>query len=495
MRTISAALCSLLSSTAVYALSPELGDLNSLPMHSVELSSSQTSQIKRAEEQLDARRFAVSADLPVTLEGGLWDILADGSARWRTRVYSAGASSLNFALTGLTLSDAAELWLYDADGTTVQGPYTSTDVSPEGDLWTAIVPGETAILELRVPASQQSQVQLHLSQVNHGFRSLSGSFGIAKSGSCNIDVVCSLGDDWRDEIRSVARITIGGQFLCSGQLVNNVREDETPLFLTADHCGVGDEEGGSAASVVVYWNYVTSSCGGTPNGSLSQSQSGTTLLADDVDSDFTLLQLNQPPAAAFNVYYAGWDVTGNGSSSGVSIHHPRGDEKRISAYNTATTATDDVCIEQDNNGNCLRAVDSWRVIWSQGTTEGGSSGSGLWNADHRIIGVLSGGLASCSSQNQPDYYGRLSKAWTASVASSGQLKAWLDPDDTGASTFDGMNPDTASVPTPTPTPTTTPTPTATPAPSGGDGGGGAFGGGMGLLLLSVLVMLRHRRAN
>ena len=48
------------------------------------------------------------------------------------------------------------------------------------------------------------------------------------------------------------------------------------------------------------------------------------------------------------------------------------------------------------------------------TTEPGSSGS-LFDENHRIIGQLWGGGASCSNLNSPDYYGR--------VSNSGKTKA------------------------------------------------------------------------
>ena len=47
-----------------------------------------------------------------------------------------------------------------------------------------------------------------------------------------------------------------------------------------------------------------------------------------------------------------------------------------------------------------------RVVWSQGTTEGGSSGSGLFDAADRVRGQLRGGDASCSTPTNPDFYGR-----------------------------------------------------------------------------------------
>jgi hypothetical protein len=56
----------------------------------------------------------------------------------------------------------------------------------------------------------------------------------------------------------------------------------------------------------------------------------------------------------------------------------------------------------------------------------------LLNQDQRITGVLSGGLAACGV-NEPDWYGRLARAWDGPVPSE-RLRDWLDPAGTGATT-------------------------------------------------------------
>lgn len=49
------------------------------------------------------------------------------------------------------------------------------------------------------------------------------------------------------------------------------------------------------------------------------------------------------------------------------------------------------------------------MIWSKGATASGSSGSPLIDVESRkVVGVLTGGFASCADQTAPDYYGRLS---------------------------------------------------------------------------------------
>ena len=55
---------------------------------------------------------------------------------------------------------------------------------------------------------------------------------------------------------------------------------------------------------------------------------------------------------------------------------------KISFDNNSLLRTD----YSSNSGNS-----HWRTVWDSGTTEGGSSGSPLFDSNHRIIGQLHGG--------------------------------------------------------------------------------------------------------
>ncbi|MGH8457355.1 MAG: GlyGly-CTERM sorting domain-containing protein, partial [Stenotrophobium sp.] len=96
-----------------------------------------------------------------------------------------------------------------------------------------------------------------------------------------------------------------------------------------------------------------------------------------------------------------------------------------------------------NPPNCRNLTAVWQVSYSQGVTETGSSGSALYNQNHQIIGQLSGGNSACNGSignGQSDVYARTDAAWTNNNApASGQLKAWLDPDNTGVLTLGGIN--------------------------------------------------------
>ena len=50
-------------------------------------------------------------------------------------------------------------------------------------------------------------------------------------------------------------------------------------------------------------------------------------------SDFHLVELNNEPPYDYGLFAAGWNSSNTVSSSGVGIHHPAGDIKKISKYN------------------------------------------------------------------------------------------------------------------------------------------------------------------
>jgi hypothetical protein len=84
------------------------------------------------------------------------------------------------------------------------------------------------------------------------------------------------------------------------------------------------------------------------------------------------------------------------------------------------------------------------VVWTRtetnwGVTEGGSSGSPIFNDQGLIVGQLTGGEASCSNLTGPDYYGKFSHSWDQiGDTDSTQLKPWLDPDNTGMEVLGGL---------------------------------------------------------
>ena len=72
--------------------------------------------------------------------------------------------------------------------------------------------------------------------------------------------------------------------------------------------------------------------------------------------------------------------------------------------------------------------------WEDGVTEPGSSGSPLFDQNHRIVGQLYGGLAACSgnvNNGLYDNYGRFDVSWDLG------LSEYLDPSNSGTLVLDG----------------------------------------------------------
>ena len=276
-------------------------------------------------------RFAKDVAVNLNLDNsGSWENFSDGSRIWRLPIDSNGAQTLNLRFNRFDLPEGAKLWIYNTSGDYVEGPYMAKHRAADGGLWTPVIPGEEIIIELYEPDDVSGQSVVEIGRVNHGYRGFEGSNkvgGDKAHGACNIDAICPQGDSFRDQIRSVARYTRDGTFLCTGQLLNNTTEVFTPYFLTAFHCGINPD---NAESMVFYWNYESPTCGQQSGGDFSNNQTGATYLASWEDSDFALVQLSRQPDSDFNVHYTGWDATGDTPGTAVGIHHPSGDVKSIS---------------------------------------------------------------------------------------------------------------------------------------------------------------------
>ncbi|HEX4961045.1 MAG TPA: hypothetical protein VF173_09425 [Thermoanaerobaculia bacterium] len=383
-------------------------------------------------------RFAIPERVSITpAKRGTWEDLGDGQMLWRLRVLGReGTTSLNLGFTRFKMSQNGRLLLYSTDGRQVVRPFTAADNAAHGQLWTPVVPTDDLIVELTVPKKEAKAVDLKLGWINQGYRGFGtlSADSYNKSGSCNLDVEClNPGDSWRQEMRAVAVISTGGSTFCTGSLLNDTAGDRKMYFITANHCGITS---GNAASLVAYWNYQNSFCrapGSVPSGQpgdgqLTQFHTGSFFRASSAASDFTLVELDDPPVAAFNHFWAGWDrSTGNFACSTstpcAGIHHPNTDEKRITYVITTTATTSYNNPASPGDGTHIWAhwaTDPPGPFTVPGVTEPGSSGSPLYSQAGRFIGQLHGGPSSCGAtgDNLSDYYGRFSVSWTGGGTNS-----------------------------------------------------------------------------
>ena len=393
-------------------------------------------QEDKIEESLNLPfRFGYPHEVNIDLlKAGKKDFLIDGTVIIRLKIHCPEATTINLTYNDFYLPAGAKYFIYSEDRSELLGAFTNRNNNEDGLFATGLIRGENVILELQVPVYLLSQTHFVISTIVHGykdiFKKLEYSEDFGSSGSCNINVKCPRALPWENEIRSVAMIlTASGSRLCSGVMVNNVRQDLTPYFLTANHC-----LSGTPSTWIIMFNYQSPNCSNI-NGPLNYTVSGTQLRANNSASDFALLRLNQSPPDTYYVHYAGWSAVDIPADSGVGIHHPSGDIKKISFSSQPY---------EHDTWSGTPANSHWRVRWHpqglSGVTEPGSSGSPIFDQNRRIVGQLHGGPSSCTASDKSDLYGKFSMSWNYGTTPSTRLRDWLDPDNTGTLILDGWDP-------------------------------------------------------
>lgn len=334
-------------------------------------------------------RIGMVREIPLGTSAGTWHSVAGVGEVWTLGLTSDGAVGLRVHFTEVNLPDGGQLAVWSAtDAVLMDGPFTGRGPLEEGEFWTTVLPGEAAVVAYVAPAGAggAGAPPFTVAGVLHLYRDfLAEESPSPLAGTCHNDVTCY--PEWHPLRNAVARIQFidGGQsFVCTGQLLNSLNGDLTPYFLTANHC-IGSQA--AASTLVAYWLYQTSSCNGAIPALISRPQSAfAELLAFNIFADSSLLMVRGtlPP----NVFWSGW--TPNAVPAGAAsacIHHPRGEFKRISFGNRDASVGD-----------------FWRIAWTDGPTEGGSSGSGIWRSDtQQLYGQLSGGPSSCQSVTFDDF--------------------------------------------------------------------------------------------
>lgn len=377
-----------------------------------------------------------------------WEELPGGDRVWRMKISSDNAKALSVQFEDFYLPRGSKLFIYTPNYSHVIGGFTTMNNHPSGVFSTELVIGDEVIVEYYEPASVSGEGNFTIIGAFHAYRmipeaegdSLGRDFG--DSDPCQVNANCSEGNNWQDQKRGVVRIFVVEGFMggwCSGSLINNTAQDCRPFLLTALHCGQ-NASSGNMNQWVFYFNYEASGCSNPfSQGNLAnQSMTGCTRRADSGDnggnqgSDYMLVELNNNVPQSYNPYFNGWRRNNVTSSSGVSIHHPAGDIKKISTYTNSLSTTS----WGSANGS------HWQVTWSattngHGVTEGGSSGSPIFDNNGLIIGTLTGGSSFCSTPFFPDLYGKMSYHWNSNPGDN--LSVWLDPVGSNLTSLTGTN--------------------------------------------------------
>jgi len=410
---------------------------------------------KMAEE--DGVLLRTSVIIPADLHlgnAGEWLVLPDSIKIWRLTIKAPDAIAVMLYYDRFFIPDGGKLFIYNADRTHLLGAYTSKTNPGDRKFATEFVAGDEIILEYNEPLSAGNlKPDIRISGIGYGYNYLevfpivSGIFdklpGIFNQ-NCQVNINCPEGNNWQDHKKGVAKTVApfgNSGYLCSGTLINNTAQDLTPYYLSAHHCFADSRI--EFDKMIFYFHYESEGCETTqPPG--TKTLVGAQMLVDlpiKGSSDGALLKLNDNIPADYNVFYNGWDRRNMAATSGVSIHHPKGEIKKIATFTLPVTHSR--WSGQDGPG----AADAhWEVDFAKtqsgySQTEGGSSGSPLFNQTGLVVGTLTGGTAANCTSGSTNYYGKLWYHWDNANALSGStrtMKYYLDPLNSGVETLPGI---------------------------------------------------------
>ena len=329
---------------------------------------------------------------------GQWHRVAGARRLWTLRIISEGAVSTRLHFRHVDLPPGAELFVWSSgDPDLVDGPFTARGPLDRGEFWTTIFPGDSVLIEYLAPTMDVPErgLPFHIDGLLHGYRQVFVTENGSREGDCHNDSSCY--PYWAEVRNSVARISFvdeGIGYVCTGQLLDTEVGDFTPYFLTANHCCDTQD---IAETAVAYWLFQSESCDGPvpPLPSVPTSSIADLLSTgrSDTSSDYTLLLIRgELPSGLF---WSGWTSGAiDFGEPSASIHHPDGAFKRIS-----------LGVRGLSEGHF------WRIDWTDGPTEPGSSGAGIWRDDtQQLYGQLSGGPSACGNETY-DFYGKFSTAY------------------------------------------------------------------------------------
>ena len=394
-------------------------------------------------------KFGETINVSTNFEkSGKWYYLGNGQYLWKLIVTNEKATVINAYFSDVNLSGEEELFIYCPDLN--QRAIIVNKQKQTSRFGTSIFKSNTIIIEFI--SNEIKDLPFTLKEIGFSTIDNTSTRDFGDAGFCEISVNCSEGDDYKLIKNSVSRILIkqgNSLYWCTGSLINNTKKDGTPYLITANHCGDGASEEDYAVWVFDFM-FESPDCDKPIFEPEKKTIYGSKLLANAPGSvssfsDFKLLLLDYEVPSLFSPYYIGWDRSSSQPQNGVCIHHPQGDIKMISTYMQALTSTNYHNKMEDLNGKY------WMVNWSgtengQGVTEGGSSGSPIYNNQGLLVGTLTGGDASCNNQDKPDWYGKFSYHWESNGSdSTTQLKYWLDPINSGVEVLNGSDLDSSNL--------------------------------------------------
>lgn len=404
-------------------------------------------------------QFAVSVPHSAsTATAGTWSSDGD-TATWSYALRVPTAVSLSFHAVRSSLPQSAVLVVR---GERTTSSYRGRDLH-RGELWSRIHPGDALQLTLSVARTERDQVALNLVSLQAGYRSLGPGVSDhpyyrqllhpqpngSGNSSCITNYECEVNASNAPAGAASAALVIENLYQCSGVLMNDVPESNTPYVLTARHCETGALGGGNpgaADDATVYWD-ATTPCGaslGSIYDPSVQTQTGAQTLVEQQDA--WLIRLDSSPVVS-DAQLSGFDASGGAVIGGYTAHYGEGNDEQYTGWFGTAAAVQ----ENDILGSSY-VSNFWETVNQVGNIAPGASGSGLFDQNNHLVGTLTlgretsdpSGYDSCPLPNPPEPNGSngvadftaLAAVWnstadTSSTTGAVTLKSVLDPNDTG----------------------------------------------------------------
>ncbi|WP_029902017.1 Ig-like domain-containing protein [Prevotella sp. 10(H)] len=392
---------------------------------------------KRGTAMLEARIY----DLGISMDTvGFWSAFSGKENIWKLNIKVPEAKRFFISFDDFYIPEGAQLYAYNKSNTTDAVIYTHKDNPGGGPYSLENMSGDNVVLEYVTSDKATESPRMVLSNIGYKYTTGTNQHNdFNTSQPCMININCPEGEKWQDQKRGIVLLRItrnSNTYLCSGTMINNTTNDKTPYLLTSEHCFENMTPESIAPNTAFIFEYELPTCEIKPGDKAPKykyHKGSEVLVLNPIEggSDGALLKLSEKIPDDWDVYFNGWDRENKPAANGAVIHHPKGDVKKISFYEKAPVSGKWSSKSQFGT--------HWVVYYSEGATEGGSSGSPLFNQAGLITGTLTGGDNNCNNPDISDAYGKLWYHWDQYKDTEQHMKKYLDPKNSGATKIAGIN--------------------------------------------------------